>query len=161
MPCQPDEEVDEKHRQGPTAESAEKTQPVYVFGRREREQAPANYGTVELTHSSKDDVGEDVVRSLYAHVHDGAARSQRIIACNMKVVYIPEEDVPDLAQVYSSKEMGELRTMLKSADGGRRCLRLFQNNGLPYLLNLCHPQGLENELDQRRQQPICVTDRAQ
>jgi len=99
------------------------------FGKRERERTPANYGTVELTHSSKADEGEAVVRSMYAHISDGAARSERIIACNMKVVYVPEEDLLDLAQVYRSKQMGELRVRSQSEDGARRVLRFFYNNG--------------------------------
>lgn len=100
-----------------------------VFGTRERERAPANYGTVELTHSSKHDVAEDVVRSMYAHVGEGAKRSERIVACNMKIVYVPEEDLLDLAQVYNSRQMGELRARSKGEDGARRVLRFFYNNG--------------------------------
>jgi hypothetical protein len=98
-------------------------------GKRERERAPANYGTVEMTHSCKSDVAEEVVRSLYSHMDDGATRSERVIACSLKIVYVPEEDLQDLAQVYNSKEMGELRTKLKSEVGARRCLRFFYNNG--------------------------------
>lgn len=107
----------------------EKSQPESVSGRKERERAPANYGTVELTHSSKNDVCEDVVRSIYTHIGNGAARSERITVCNVKIVYVPEEDLVDLAQVYNSTQMGELRAKAKGEDGVRRVLRFFFNNG--------------------------------
>jgi len=107
----------------------EKPRPDSVEGTREREKAPANYGTVELTHSSKSDEGEEVVRSLYTHISDGATRSERIKACTMKIVYVPEEDLLELVQVYNSKQMGELRVKSRNEDGARRCLRFFNNNG--------------------------------
>jgi len=47
----------------------------------------------------------------------------------MKVVYVPEEDLLDLAQVYMSKQMGELRMKMKNSDGSRRVLRFFCNDG--------------------------------
>merc|ERR1712029_178066 len=100
-----------------------------LFGKRERERSPANYGVVELTHSAKSDVADDVVRSMYSHMGDGAKRSERIIACNMKVVYVPEEDLLELLQVYMSKQMAELRMKMKNSDGSRRVLRFFRNDG--------------------------------
>jgi hypothetical protein len=106
----------------------EKAQSACVFGKKERAGAPANYGTVELTHSSKDDLCEDVVRSMYAHVTDGATRSERIIACNRKIVHVPEEDLLDILQVYNAKQMGELRVKSKSEDGARRVLRFVRND---------------------------------
>jgi len=69
------------------------------------------------------------VRSLYTHISDGAARSEQVIVCNMKIVHVPEKDLVDLVQVYNSKQMGELRVKSKSEDGARRCLRFFYNNG--------------------------------
>lgn len=99
------------------------------YGKRERERAPANYGTVELTHSCKGDVAEDVVRSLYTHIGNGATRSARLMASNLKTVYVPEEDLEDLAQVWHSKQMGDLRFKLQSEDGMRRCLRFFNHDG--------------------------------
>ena len=56
-------------------------------------------------------------------------RSERVIACSTKIVYVPEEDLLDLAQVYNSREMAELRAQLKGEDGARRVLRFFYNNG--------------------------------
>merc|ERR1712032_1498001 len=106
-------------------EHEEKSRRYSVGGKRERERAPANFGTVELSHSSND----DVVRSLYAHISAGATRSERIITCNIKIVYVPEEDLSELAQVYNSKQMGELRMNSKSEDGARRVLRFFYSNG--------------------------------
>jgi hypothetical protein len=110
-------------------ELEEKSHQHCVSGRRERERAPANFGTVELTNSSKNDVAADVVQSLYSHIIDGIARSKHIVECNLKIVYVPEKDLFDLAQVYNSKEMGELRVQSKSEDGARRVLRFFCNNG--------------------------------
>jgi len=101
----------------------------HVFGRRERESAPENYGTVELTSSSKNDVTEEVVRSMYSHISDGYKRSERIIACNKKIVYVPESDLGDLLQVYRTWQVSELRGTLKSEDGSRRALRFFYNDG--------------------------------
>jgi len=66
---------------------------------------------------------------MYTHIEDGAKRSERIIACNMKVVYVPEEDLLELSQVYMSKQMGELRMKMKNSDGARRVLRFFRNDG--------------------------------
>lgn len=109
--------------------SEEKPPAHSVFGMRERERVPANYGTVELSHSLKYDVAEDVVRSMYTHVSEGTTRSERILACNMKIVYVPEEDISELVQVYNSKDMGELRVKSKNADGARRVLRFFANDG--------------------------------
>jgi len=100
-----------------------------VFGTKERERTPANYGAVELTHSSRNDLAEDVVRSMYMRLSGGAKRSERIIACNMEIVYVPEEDLLDLLQVYNSRPMGELRTQSKREDGARRVLRFFNTNG--------------------------------
>merc|ERR1712007_252453 len=94
-------------------ERSEKRQSDSVFGKREREAAPANHGTVELTHSSKDDVCEDVVRSMYEHISDGPSRSMRMIARNMKIVYVPEADLGHLLQVYNSKQLCELRAKSK------------------------------------------------
>merc|ERR1712032_1424773 len=100
-----------------------------VHGRKDRERAPENYGTVELTHSSRGDVCEDVVRGMYTHLSDGARRGERIIACNKKVVFVPEDDLPDLVQIYGSKQMADLRAASKSEDGARRVLRFFSNSG--------------------------------
>lgn len=100
-----------------------------VHGRKDRECAPENYGTAELTHSSRGDICEDVVRSMYAHLSNGAKRGDGIIAHNKKVVFVPEDDIPDLVQIYGSKQMGDLRVASKSEDGARRVLRFFSNNG--------------------------------
>jgi len=110
---------------------SEKPQSGSVFGTREREGAPANYGTVELTHSSKDDVCEDVVRSMYERISDGASRSERIITGNMKIVYVPEEDLVHLLQLYNSNQIRELRAKSKNEDGSRRVLRFFNNDSSP------------------------------
>merc|ERR1719422_1394921 len=103
--------------------------PHALYGRRQREKAPADYGTVELTHSSKADVCEDVVRSLYAHVEDGDRRSKRTISSHVKMVYVPEEDLLDLMQVYSSQQLSELRSTSCKEDGQRRDIRFFYNDG--------------------------------
>lgn len=100
-----------------------------VHGRKEREFAPENYGTVELTHSSRGDICEDVVRSMYTHISNGAERGECIIARNKKVVFVPGDDLPDLLQIYGSKPMADLRTASKSEDGARRVLRFFNNHG--------------------------------
>jgi len=107
----------------------EKSRSDHVLGRRERERAPANYGTVELTHSSNDDVGEEVVRNMYTHISNGTVRSEGIIACNKKIVYVPEVDLADLVQVYKTRQMGELRATLRREDRARRVIRFFYNNG--------------------------------
>merc|ERR1712032_15803 len=107
---------------------SDKPQSGFVSGKNEREGAPENYGTVELTHSSKDDACVDIVRSMYAHISDGATRSERIIVRNFKTVYVPEEDFEHLLQVYKSEQMTELRAKSKSEDGARRVLRFFRND---------------------------------
>merc|ERR1712032_468295 len=107
---------------------SDKPQSSFVSGKREREGAPEHFGTVELTHSSKDDVCEDIVRSMYSHISDGATRSELIIACNSKTVYVPEQDLEHLQQVYKSEQMTELRSKSKSEDGARRAIRFFRND---------------------------------
>merc|ERR1712066_93557 len=71
----------EAHMTTVTVKVKKKSCPNSVFGQKERERAPPNYGTVELIHSSKNNVCEDVVRSIYTHVQDGATRGKHIIAC--------------------------------------------------------------------------------
>jgi hypothetical protein len=119
------------------AKCDDKARSGVVFGQRERQGAPASYGTLELTHSSKDDVCEEIVRNMYSHIRDGGTRSELIRAHNMKIVYVPEEDLSDLMQVYSSKQMCDLRSRLKSEDGARRSLRFFRNDGSSFSADGC------------------------
>ena len=95
--------------------------------KRVRNGAPPEFGAVELTHSVKSDEADDIMRGLYTHISDGARRSERIIVCNMKCAYAPEADLIELSQVY--RQVGQLRAALKAADGARRVLRFFNNDG--------------------------------
>jgi hypothetical protein len=62
-------------------------------------------------------------------MHDGDSRSERIIGFSMKVSYVPEEDLLDLAHVYDSTQVSELRSESKEKTRLRRCLRSFYNDG--------------------------------
>jgi len=101
-----------------------------VTGARDREQAPQDFGTIELVDARITDACDEVVRALYEHVENGADRSQHIIQHNKYVVYVPEVDIAELMQVSKSPEMLELRRQVEKQSNRRAPrLKFFLSDG--------------------------------
>jgi len=121
---------------------------------REPEAIPAGMALVEMHGKHKRDTCQEIVSALYRLVRDGQNRSTNILAPKAYIAHVPEGDVQDLADAYSSKEFQQERrgyeedakkynrTAGKTGKGrGARCarLRFFKRSG-GEVFPQAHPQ---------------------
>ncbi|CAK0851380.1 unnamed protein product [Prorocentrum cordatum] len=101
-----------------------------VAGVRDREQAPQGFGTVQLVDAKGSETCHEVVRALYGHIQNGAARCNGIIYHKKYVVHVPEIDLAELMQVSESHSVMELRRQMERQTGRRAPrLKMFHSDG--------------------------------
>jgi hypothetical protein len=106
---------------------------------KDRLTVPAGCGMVELQNSSGEESAFEMVMLLYQKqaIHDGLARSLRLQkklrdngSEDRMIVYVPEADLLDLKEVWSSREMQEGRkNVMKDTKQRAPRLSFFRNDG--------------------------------